>query len=77
MNIVRPDVHVEGLLPGLRLLDERQGRVDEAAGDGGTLHPFDGSAEAFGIGPDPAGFILARLQGQRQEFRAQTLEVRT
>ncbi len=75
MDVIGPNVDVEGLVFGGGLVDEADGGVDEARGDFGAEHPSDGLAEALGVGPDASGFGLSGFQRERQEFGTHALEV--
>lgn len=66
VDVVGPEVDVERLLLAvLGLVDERDRRVDESAGDLGTRRPDDRPAQPFGVGPD-----LGRFAGQGEASAA-------
>ena len=75
MNIIRPEVDVEGLLRGPGLPDEGDRLIDKPAGDLRPEHPPVAGAEALGVSPDPAGLLLSRLEHQRQQLRPHPLEI--
>ena len=76
VDVVRPEIDVEGFVFGGRLVHERQRGVQVAGGDFGTQHPSRWSTQPFGIGPDPARFLVAWPEREREEFRPHAFKVR-
>lgn len=79
VDVIGPEVNIEGSLIGLALVDKLQGFVHEASGDFGALHPLKTLAEALGIGPDftnngVAPFRIG-LEGEGEKLGADTFEV--
>ncbi len=75
VDVVGPKVDVERLLLGRGLVDELQGRVSEAGGDVGAVHPGDRAPKAFGIDPDLLRLLVAGLEREREELRSHPFKI--
>ena len=79
VDVIGPEVEVEGVFHRLGVVDELEGFIDKAGGDFESLHPLEAVAETFGIFPDPSfdgGSALGvRFKGEREKLASHALKI--